>query len=195
MDLPINNLGLGARPALIVVDMCLGFTDPLSPLGFECEDTILVNQKVIEVCREKDLPIFFTTTVYRDDSEASVFRRRLPDLNILVPGSDLINIHPELNAFSSDFVIEKNFASPFFNTNLSEQLFLQEVDSIIVTGLTTSGCVRATVLDGLQYNLVVTVVADGVNDRNKEAHLSNLRDMNNKYADVMSSKRIINLLD
>ena len=194
MDLPIKNLGIGLRPALIVVDMSLGFTDPSSPLGFECSETILVNKKIIGFFRKKGFPIFYTTTIYREDSEAYIFRKRLPDLNILVPDSEWIKIHPELLPLPSESIIEKKFASSFFETNLYQELVKEEVDSIIVTGLTTSGCVRATAIDGLQHNFSVIVVEDAVNDRNVSAHISNLKDIDLKYADVLSCDKAISLI-
>tara|TARA_B110000014_G_C20122110_1_gene595163 strand:- start:348 stop:935 length:588 start_codon:yes stop_codon:yes gene_type:complete len=194
MDLPVKNLGIGLTPALIVVDMSLAFTDPSSPLGFECNDTISVNKKIIGSFRKKGLPIFYITTVYREDREAHIFRKRLPDLDILVPDSEWIKIHPELSPLTSETIIEKKFASGFFETNLYKDLLEQEVDSIVVTGLTTSGCVRATAVDGLQHNLSVIVVEDAVNDRNISAHIGNLKDLDLKYADVLNYDKTMSLI-
>jgi len=194
MNLPARDLGIGLRPALIVVDMSIAFTDPSSPLGFECGETIQINKKVIQFFRKKDLPIFYTTTLYRNEKEASIFRKRLPALNILVPESKWVEIHPELLPLASECIIEKKFASGFFETNLFQELVIKEVDSIVVTGVTTSGCVRATVVDGLQHNLPVIVVEDAVNDRDISAHIQNLKDMNIKYADVLDSNNVISLI-
>ena len=182
--------GIGNYPALVVVDMCKAFVDPLSPLGFECPELIDANIKLVEKFRLKELPIFFTTTIYRNEFEATIFRKKIPALNILKPNSDEVSFLQELQPSSTEKVIEKKFASAFFQTNLCDLLKLQNIDSLIISGVTTSGCVRATALDSLQHNFLTTVVEDCVGDRNNDAHQSNLVDLKVKYADVLHSDKI-----
>jgi maleamate amidohydrolase len=190
-DLNFNKLGLGKSIALIVVDMTKGFIDPNSPLGFECNDLIESNQRIINAFREKELPIFFTTTIYSKDSEATIFRKKIPDLNILSKDSEWVEFTTKIKPKSSEFIIEKKHASAFFNTNLCSELMLKGVDTVAITGVTTSGCVRATAVDGLQNNFITIVVEDCVGDRNLNSHEANLHDLNAKYADIVSSRNLI----
>lgn len=190
-SLESHSTGLGSSPALVVVDMCRGFIDTSSPLGFECKELIQANIILVDRFREMNLPIIFTTTIYRDVSEASVFRSKIPALNILKPGSEETSFLKELSPSSNELLVEKKFASAFFQTNLADELSKMNVDSIIVSGVTTSGCVRATALDSLQNNFLTTVAEDCVGDRNQNAHRANLFDLQAKYADVIHSNLIL----
>ena len=190
-SLESHSTGLGSSPALVVVDMCRGFIDSSSPLGFECKELIQANIILVDRFREMNLPIIFTTTIYRDVSEASVFRSKIPALNILKPGSEETSFLKELSPSSNELLVEKKFASAFFQTNLADELSKMNVDSIIVSGVTTSGCVRATALDSLQNNFLTTVAKDCVGDRNQNAHRANLFDLQAKYADVIHSNQIL----
>ena len=185
-----NSTGLGSAPALVVVDMCRGFIDPSSPLGFKCDELIQANIVLVNKFREMNLPVIFTTTIYRDISEASVFRSKIPALNILKPGSEETSFLAELSPDSKDILIEKKFASSFFGTNLADDLRRMNVDSVVISGVTTSGCVRATALDSLQNNFLTTVAEDCVGDRDLNAHRANLFDLQSKYADVVLSDKI-----
>lgn len=185
-----NSTGLGSAPALVVVDMCRGFIDPSSPLGFKCDELIQANIILVNKFREMNLPVIFTTTIYRDISEASVFRSKIPALNILKPDSEETSFLAELSPDSEDILIEKKFASSFFGTNLADDLRRMNVDSVVISGVTTSGCVRATALDSLQNNFLTTVAEDCVGDRDLNAHRANLFDLQSKYADVVLSDKI-----
>ena len=187
-NLEKNFLGLSDRPALVVVDMINGFTDPECPLGSYCPDVVRANIELLEAFRSKEMPIFFTTVVYFNDHEASVFRKKVPALNLLQPSSHWIAVDEKLEKRANEVLIEKQWASAFFDTDLDLQLSQLEVDSLVVTGLTTSGCVRASVVDGLQNNYQVVVAEEAVGDRNQDAHNANLFDMNAKYADVVPVK-------
>ena len=186
--------GIGSSPALVVVDMCRGFTDPLSPLGFDCIDLIKANVSLVNNFRLKGLPIIFTTTIYRDSIEASVFRSKIPALNILTPDSDwILPAASELSDNNKhELLIEKKFASAFFETKLASYLLSKNIDSVIVSGVTTSGCVRATALDALQNNFRTVIAEDCVGDRDQDAHRANLFDLQAKYADVCHSDKIRN---
>ena len=189
-SLESNSTGLGSAPALVVVDMCRGFIDPSSPLGFKCDELIQANIILVNKFREMNLPVIFTTTIYRDISEASIFRAKIPALNILKPGSEETSFLAELSPDSKDILIEKKFASSFFGTNLADDLRRMNVDSVVISGVTTSGCVRATALDSLQNNFLTTVAEDCVGDRDLNAHRANLFDLQSKYADVVLSDKI-----
>ncbi len=185
MDLARNSLGLGQRPALVVVDMINGFTSAECPLGTDCPEVVAANVTLLDWFRARSLPVFFTTVVYHDESQATVFRWRVEALNVLQPDSRWVAVDERLAPGAGEPVLEKQWASAFFGTDLDEQLRAAGADSLVVTGLTTSGCVRATVVDGLQYNFAVVVAEEAVGDRNSDAHAANLFDMNAKYADVV----------
>ena len=189
-DLAIGTLSLGVCPALIVVDLSNGFSDPASPLGGNFDSQISQINGLLDTFRAKKLPVYFTSVVYHDETTASVFRRRLPDLNILQTSSQWVKINSKINKKSDELIIEKQWPSAFFKTQLAAHLEKNAVDSIVVVGLTTSGCVRATVVDGLQHNFPVFVVPEACGDRNLSAHQASLHDMHAKYAVVMPAKEL-----
>ena len=182
--------GIGDYPALVVVDMCKAFIDSSSPLGFECDELIQANINLINKFRLNKLPVIFTTTIYRNASEASVFRSKIPALNILEPESDAITFIDDLAPLKDEILIEKKFASAFFQTKLTDSLLKIQADSIVICGVTTSGCVRATAVDSLQNNFPTTIAEDCVGDRDLDAHKANLYDLQSKYADVIHSNLI-----
>lgn len=190
-DLDRQTLGLGSRPALVLVDVINGFTDPTCPLGSPADSVVSACARLLDVFRAHDLPIFFTTVVYRDDRQARVFRKRVPSLNVLTPDSCWVQVDRRLQPLPGEPVIEKQWASGFFGTDLDRQLRASGTDSLVVAGMTTSGCVRATAVDGLQYDYPVVVVREAVGDRNERAHDANLFDLNAKYADVLDLETVL----
>ena len=193
-DLERQSMGLGKRPALVLVDVINGFTDPGCPLGSESDSVVAACSALLEVFRAKQLPVFFTRVVYRDAAQARVFRQRVPALNVLEPDSEWVKIDPRLAPVEGEVVIEKQWASGFFKTDLNQQLEAAGADSIVMGGLTTSGCVRATAVDGLQYDYKVVVPTEATGDRNQEAHLANLFDLNAKYVDVLSLQEVLDFI-
>ena len=186
--------GLGESPALLVVDVIKGFTDPDCPLGSEAASIVEANRQLMEVFHSTKRPIYLTTVVYDNDEQASVFRARVPALNVLSRGSHWCDIDPRLPLSASDTIIEKTHASAFHGTDLADQLRSQGIDSLVVTGLTTSGCVRASAVDGLQHNLKVVIPEEATGDRDQSAHQANLYDLNAKYVDLMPLNEVLELL-
>jgi maleamate amidohydrolase len=193
-DLAHQAQGLGKKPALVLVDLIKGFTNPACPLGSESEAVVEANRVLLSAFRAKALPVFFTTVVYADENQARVFRDRVPALDVLTPHSDWVQVDDRLSPLAGEAVIEKQWASGFFKTDLDIRLRALGVDSLVVTGLTTSGCVRATAVDGLQYDYKVVVPAEAVGDRNQEAHQANLFDLNTKYADVIPLAEVLAII-
>lgn len=185
-----HSTGIGDYPALVVVDMCKAFIDSSSPLGFECNELIQANINLVKKFRLNKFPVIFTTTIYRNPSEASVFRSKIPALNILEPESDAVTFIDDLAPSKDEILIEKKFASAFFQTKLIDSLHKMKADSIVICGVTTSGCVRATAVDSLQNNFPTTIAEDCVGDRDLDAHKANLYDLRSKYADVVHSNSI-----
>ena len=185
-----HSTGIGDYPALVVVDMCKAFIDSSSPLGFECNELIQANINLVNKFRLNKFPVIFTTTIYRNPSEASVFRSKIPALNMLEPESDAVTFIDDLAPSKDEMLIEKKFASAFFQTKLIDSLHKMKADSIVICGVTTSGCVRATAVDSLQNNFPTTIAEDCVGDRDLDAHKANLYDLRSKYADVIHSNSI-----
>lgn len=193
-DLQRHSLGLGERPALVLVDVIKGFTDPACPLGSEADSVVDACKALLDVFRRQDLAVFFTTVIYRDESQARVFRQRLPSLNVLKPGSEWVRVDPRIAPVNGETMIEKQWASGFFETDLAQRLKAAGADSIVVGGLTTSGCVRATAVDGLQHDYRVVIAREATGDRNAAAHQSNLFDLQAKYVDVMALQDVLDCI-
>jgi maleamate amidohydrolase len=138
--------------------------------------------------------VFFTTVAYDNPNQARVFREKLPSLNVLAAGSQLVEIDPRVAPLADEPVLVKHWASSFFGTDLKARLDAAGVDGVMVTGLTTSGCVRATAVDGLQHDLRVLVPEEAVGDRNQDAHKANLFDLQLKYVDVRPLEQCLALL-
>jgi len=192
--LPNKNVGLGKKPALIIVDATVGFTDPNSPLGSESTPEIAAIAKLLQAFRQKHLPVVFTTNSYAHAAEASVFREKVPLLNQLVAGGPLAAIDPRILPQTGEIVINKGVPSAFFDSSLRQTLNNLGVDSTMVVGFTTSGCVRATAVDALQSNFRLIVVRDACGDRDPQAHESNLRDLQLKYGDVVTLDHALQMI-
>ena len=186
--------GMGQHPALIVVDVLVGFTDPACPLGSEADAVVAANVELMSAFHRADLPVVLTTVIYRNAEQASVFRARVPALNLLTPDSEWVKFDPRLPIAPSDLQLEKRHASGFHGTDLDDWLKAKGVDSVVVTGLTTNGCVRATAVDRLQNNHRVLVPQEASGDRDEQAHQTNLYDLNVKYADVVSAADVLESL-
>lgn len=185
-------VGFGERAAVVVVDFIVGFTDPKSPLAGNFASELRATKALLNAMRGRGLPVFFTTTAYdKAMTEAGVFVRKVPSLAVLQRGSRWVGIDASLKRRKDEIVIEKQYASAFFGTPLASTLHAQGVDTLIVTGCTTSGCVRATAVDGLQHGLRVIVPRECVGDRAKGPHEANLIDIDGKYGDVMSVDDVI----
>lgn len=187
-----SRVGFGARPAVVVVDYIAGFTDPKSPLAGDFSRELRATKALLDAMRRRRLPVYFTTTAYdKAMTEAGVFVRKVPSLAVLQRGSRWVAIDPSLKPRKDEVIIEKQYASAFFGTPLASTLHAQGVDTLIVTGCTTSGCVRATAVDGLQHGLRVIVPRECVGDRAAGPHEANLIDIDGKYGDVMAVKDVI----
>lgn len=183
-----GTLGLGVAPALVIVDFVVGFTDPAHFGGGNIEAAIVKTVDVLAFARQKGWPVAHTRVVYADDgSDAGVFTRKAPGLLKLTETSPLSQIVPELTPVAGEFVVRKRQPSAFFGTDLAAWLAWRRVDTVLITGCTTSGCVRATVVDAMGHNLRPVVLTDCVGDRALGPHEANLFDMRQKYADLMDS--------
>lgn len=182
-----RRVGFGDRPALLIIDFINAFTDPSSPLAADFGNEISATQQLLEMARVKHLLIFFTTTQYEEGyAEAGVFIKKVPSLEVLKKGSRLVQVDSRLQPRPGEHLLVKSYASAFFGTSLASTLSANRVDTLIVTGCTTSGCVRASAVDGCQHGFRTIVVAEAVGDRAQPPHEANLFDIDAKYGDVVS---------
>ena len=182
-----GRLGFGSRPALIVVDLMMAYFDPGSPMYARVEPVLDACLRLIDVATAKSVPVILTHQVYRGD-EGEMYARKVPALKLLGPGSALAELHPSLRGRGE--VLVKHYPSAFRRTRLAERLRELRVDTLLVTGLTTSGCIRATAMDCLLEDLHGVVVRDAVGDRDVVAHEANLFDIHNKLADVIDAAAV-----
>ena len=185
--------GFGSRPALVVVDVNLGFTDPESPLVCDLEDVVAAIQRLLREMRRAGFPVVYTTVSYTDGDKrtAAAFIDKVPALLTLEAGSRWVEIDPRIAPVQDEPVLNKLFASAFYGTALASFLAANGCDSLIVTGASTSGCVRATVVDALQHGYRPIVPREAVGDRNPAAHEANLYDIDAKYGDVVSVDEVV----
>jgi nicotinamidase-related amidase len=180
--------GAGHHPALVVIDFNYGFTDPASPLHCDTDDAVQATARLLAAARDAGRPVAFTTVAYDEGAKqvAKAFIAKAPALAMLTPGSRWVQTDERIAPRPSEPVLVKLFASAFFGTALAPMLTAAGCDTLIVTGASTSGCVRATVVDGVQHGLRVLVPRDCVADRAQSAHDASLVDIDAKYGDVVS---------
>ena len=180
-------IGFGERPALIVIDMIKGFTNPDMPLGAPMESQIAAQKPMIDVAHERGIPVIFSTVIYNDADlkDAGLWAIKMKGTTTLKAGTEAIEVDPRLGMQPGDSLLVKKYASCFFGTDLVPRLLNQRVDTLIITGCTTSGCVRATAVDAVQNGFRPVVVREAVGDRSQAAHDQSLFDLNAKYADVL----------
>jgi maleamate amidohydrolase len=186
-----HHVGFGTRPALLVVDFVVGFTDPAQYGGGNIAEAIDRTRELLAVARDCAVPVAFTRIVYADDAaDAGVFCRKARGLERLTENAPASQIVAGLAPLPGEFIVRKTQPSAFFGTMLAPWLAGRGVDTVIVTGCTTSGCVRASVVDAMSHNFRTIVASDGVGDRALAPHEANLFDMGQKYADLMSCAEI-----
>jgi nicotinamidase-related amidase len=187
--------GFGERPAVVVVDLNLGFTDPSSPLACDLDDVLVACRSLLDTARGAGVPIFFTTIAYDDvwEAAAAVFLRKVPALKVLRPGTRWVEIDSRLGRRDDEPVIVKAHASAFFGVPFAAMLAGR--DTLVVCGASTSGCVRATVVDAMQHGLSPIVPAECVGDRSERAHEQALADIGGRYGDVMSLREVAGALE
>jgi len=190
-----SRVGFGKRPAVIVVDYIIGFTDKRSPLAGDFGAQLRATKTLLDAARRKKVPVFFTTVAYEPDfKDAGVFIVKVPSLRYLKEGSRWVELDPRLKRRPTEILINKKYASSFFGTALASTLNALRIDTLIVTGCTTSGCVRATAVDALQNGFRTIVPRECVGDRAQGPHEANLVDIDGKYGDVTSLADVLRYL-
>jgi nicotinamidase-related amidase len=190
-----TEVGMGERPALLVIDLINAFTDPEGDLGSDVESVLDGAERLLDTFREHDLPRYFTTVAFEDSyGDAGRFIEKVPALRELRLGTEAVEIDDRVAPVGSERVILKKYASAFFGTDLETELTTHGVDTLVLAGVTTSGCVRATAVDSLQYGYRTIVPADAVGDRAEGPHEANLFDIDAKYGDVVETSDVLTSL-
>ena len=181
-----GSLPFGQRPALLIVDMVRAYFDPDSPLYLGGEEVLASNARLLAAARQAGVPVVFTNVEYAPGgADGGVFFRKVPALRCFEQGSPLGAFLPDLSPREGELVITKRYASAFFATHLAATLTSLAVDTLLITGVSTSGCVRATALDACQNGFLPFVVRQACGDRHQAPHDANLFDLQAKYAEVI----------
>ena len=182
-----GKLRLGEHPAVVVVDLSCGFTDPSSPVGSDLSDVVAATRTLLDHAREVEVPIVFTSIAFHPhDHERLVWLQKMPGLGVLQAGDPAVELDPGLGRLAHEPIVFKKGASAIAGTELPSLLVSHGVDTVVVCGATTSGCVRATAVDLMQLSYPVLVPRECVGDRAVEPHEANLFDLQEKYAEVSS---------
>jgi maleamate amidohydrolase len=190
------SLALGERPAVLVVDFSCGFTDPECALGADMSDEIEATRRLLDAARAKGVAVLFTTIGFEPSlKDGALWIQKAPALADLQLGGRWVEIDPRLERREDEPVIVKKGASAFFGTNVAAILVSQGVDTVVLCGATTSGCIRATAVDLLQHGFPALVPRECVGDRAQAPHEANLFDIQAKYADVVSLEDALGYLE
>jgi maleamate amidohydrolase len=191
-----NRIGFGKKPALVLVDFVEAYFEPTSPLYAGVDAALASALRIRASARAKGMPVILTGVVLHPTGlDGGRFFQKAKPLACFISGNPLGAWPRGLEAFPEEFVITKQYPSAFFGTSLAPLLTSMGVDNVILTGLTTSGCVRATCVDAMSHGFITTVVRDACGDRHSAPHEANLFDMNAKYADVVSEAEILAFID
>jgi maleamate amidohydrolase len=191
-----SHMGFGRAPAIIVVDFIRAYTEPGSPLYAPAVvEAVKATAPLLKAAREKGVPIIYTRVVYHQSgADGGLFVRKVPALRRMVEGEPLSEIVPELPPAPDDVILIKQYASSFFGTSLAAMLTARGVDTLIITGCSTSGCVRATAVDAMQNGFRPIVPRECVGDRHDGPHEANLFDIDAKYGDVVPLSDVMSQL-
>ncbi|MFI6219896.1 isochorismatase family protein [Nocardia salmonicida] len=188
-------LGAGNSPAVLVVDICAAYVTDSSPLRAPVEDAVRAAAAVVAQARESGLPVIFTRVRFEPNGpDGGLFRRKVPVLRVFEQGNPLGDFLDDPAPAPGDVVITKQYPSAFHATPLAATLAAQRVDTLVIVGLTTSGCVRASATDAMQHGFRPLVVADACGDRDTALHEANLTDLDIKYADVLCLEEALAVL-
>jgi len=190
-----KELTFGKKPALLLIDFVQAYFDPKCALYANVEHALASALRVLDIARKKNIPIIYTNLSYQCGmKDGGRFFEKLNALNVFANGSNHGDWPEGVAPKENEFVISKQYPSAFFGTTLSSTLTAQSVDSVILTGLTTSGCIRATCVDAVSHGFTTFVVSDACGDRHQAPHNANLFDMQAKYAEIVDEGKIAKYL-
>ncbi len=191
-----GRVGFGSKPAVLVVDLIRGFTDTRSPLAANLDAEVAATRSVLDGARAAAAPIIFTTVTYDAAlDDAGVWKYKIPASSWLVEGGEWVEVDERLERRDGEQLLVKKYASCFFGTDLASRLVSRGVDTLLITGCTTSGCVRASAVDACSLGLRAIVVEEAVGDRAPLSHMASLFDIDAKYGDVVSLETALEYLE
>lgn len=180
------SLGFGSRQALVMVDFAQAYFLPESPLFANQPAVLDVASQLLAWARARKMLVCHTRVEYRPDGlDGGVFFRKIPALKAFCTGNPLADFPADVAPRADEPVVTKQYASAFFGTSLASLLRAQGVDCVLLAGMSTSGCVRASTVDAIQHGFIPVVVSDACGDRHPAPHEANLFDLQAKYADVL----------
>jgi maleamate amidohydrolase len=187
-----NKVGFGKSPALVLVDFAQAYFDPQCSLYAGVDDALASALRIRDVAHEQGIPVVLTEVTYqRGGRNGGRFFEKAKPLAAFVAGEPTAAFAKGLVPRPDEIIVSKQYPSAFFGTSLASTLTAMGVDNVVLTGLTTSGCVRASCVDSMSHGFTTTVVADACGDRHEAPHEANLFDMNAKYADVVSEAEVV----
>jgi maleamate amidohydrolase len=187
-------LGAGSRPALVLVDPAKAYTEPSSPLYAGVEDAVAQMRVLLAAARAAGIPVYITRVVHEFPGDGGLFARKIPATAAFAAGNPLGDFIEGLEHLPGEMLVTKQYPSAFFGTSLAASLNAARIDTVVLAGLSTSGCIRASALDALQLGFIPIVVREAVGDRHAEPHESNLRDIQAKIGEVVSIDRVVEYL-
>ncbi|MFC4295912.1 isochorismatase family protein [Novosphingobium tardum] len=187
----------GNSPALLLVDMVQAYLQADSPLYCDTAAAALnCALKLLGAARSGGRPVVFTNVVYAPGgTDGGIFYKKVPALKVFERGSPLGDFPPTLRPSPEELVVTKQYPSAFFKTGLDRWLAERGVDTLVIAGFSTSGCVRASGLDALQYGFAPFIVREACADRQAETHEANLSDLQAKYAEVCTPEFALSILN
>jgi maleamate amidohydrolase len=190
-----GRLNVGQKPALLVIDVVMAYLQPDSPLYAGVEAALAANERLVQAARAAGIPVIFTNVVYQPGGlDGGQFFRKVPALKAFEVGSAMGAFPPSLQPLASELVVSKQYPSAFFGTSLASTLHAAGIDTLLMGGFSTSGCVRASALDALQHGFAPFVVRQACGDRDTAPHEANLFDMQAKMAEVIDEARALEIL-
>ncbi len=185
----------GSSPAVLMVDVCRAYAEPASPLFADCAPAFAACRKLIVAARASGVPVVWTRVRYQPGgADGGLFYRKVGALSCFDEGNPLGDWIPGLEPAPGETVVTKQYASAFFATSLASTLNAAGIDTVLVAGVSTSGCVRASAVDALQHGFVPLVVTDACGDRDDDVHAANLFDLGAKYAELIDLTAAMSLL-
>ncbi|CAN5477560.1 N-carbamoylsarcosine amidohydrolase [soil metagenome] len=184
-----GRLAFGKRAALLIIDVVRAYLDPASPLYAGVEAMLASNERLLAAARAAGMRVFFTNVVYEPDgADGGQFYRKVPALAAFVRGGPMGAFPDSLQPQAGESVVSKQYPSAFFGTPLASTLQSLDIDTLLITGVSTSGCVRATALDALCHGFAPFVVREACGDRDVRPHEANLFDIQAKIGEVISEE-------
>lgn len=187
-----GNLEAGAKPALVLIDLVRAYFEPGAPFYLGSDSALQSSKRLLTAARAAGIPVLHTRVSYTPNGhDGGLFMRKVPQLQVFTRGNSLGKLMPEVAPREGEYEVEKQYASAFFGTSLASTLRVLGIDTVVVGGVSTSGCVRASAVDALQHGFIPLVVREASGDREPGPHEAALFDIQSKYGEVVGEEQAI----